>query len=228
MRPDVVSLLSERGIQPSAQRVAVAQYVLFTDEHPSADRVWARVRSRFPMISRATVYNTLNLFVEKGLVREVHLSPDSVVFDPNTDAHHHFIDEETGRIYDVPWQKVAMREAPDSGGIRDPGLPGRHAGARRQPRRAREDRVESNRPRRNVSERRSIVPDKEHTKSASESENPAIPAPTPKRSRPRTNKDWWPNQLDLSVLHQPLAPVQPDGRGLQLRGSSSSPSTSRR
>ena len=37
--------------------------------------------------------------------------------------------------------------------------------------------------------------------SKSESENPAIPSPTPKRTRPRTNKDWWPDQLDLSVLH---------------------------
>ncbi|HEY1014762.1 MAG TPA: hypothetical protein VGE07_18770, partial [Herpetosiphonaceae bacterium] len=39
------------------------------------------------------------------------------------------------------------------------------------------------------------------TASVSESENPVIPAPTPKRSRPHTNQDWWPNQLDLSVLH---------------------------
>ena len=43
---------------------------------------------------------------------------------------------------------------------------------------------------------------KDVTASVSESENPAIPSPTPKRTRPRTNKDWWPNQLDLSVLHQ--------------------------
>jgi catalase-peroxidase len=46
------------------------------------------------------------------------------------------------------------------------------------------------------------MPDKEHTKSVSESENPVIPSPTPKTGgRPHTNKDWWPNQLDLSVLH---------------------------
>jgi catalase-peroxidase len=46
------------------------------------------------------------------------------------------------------------------------------------------------------------MPDKNDTTSVSESENPVIPSPTPKSSRPRTNKDWWPNQLDLSVLHQ--------------------------
>ncbi|MEH6437816.1 catalase/peroxidase HPI [Massilia sp. DD77] len=45
------------------------------------------------------------------------------------------------------------------------------------------------------------MPDKENTQSVSESENPAIPSPTPKAGRPRRNKDWWPNQLDLSVLH---------------------------
>lgn len=111
MKPDVVHILEEHGIQPSAQRVAVAEFVLRTSEHPSADKVWAGVRKTFPMISRATVYNTLNLFVEKGLLRELHLAPDSVLFDPNTDHHHHFIDEDTGRIYDIPWNQIEVRNA---------------------------------------------------------------------------------------------------------------------
>ena len=108
MKPDISHILEEHGIQPTAQRVAVAEYVLQTTEHPSADKVWASVQESFPTISRATVYNTLNLFVEKGLLRELHLAPDSVLFDPNTDRHHHFIDESTGRIYDIPWNQVEV------------------------------------------------------------------------------------------------------------------------
>ncbi len=112
---DVAAVLREHGIQPSAQRVAVAQYVLQTDEHPSADEVWARVRDGFPMLSRATVYNTLNLFVDKGLVREHILAAGKVVFDPNTEPHHHFVDEQTGRIFDVPWDAVKVSQVEQLG-----------------------------------------------------------------------------------------------------------------
>jgi catalase-peroxidase len=55
------------------------------------------------------------------------------------------------------------------------------------------------------------VPDKDPTLSVSESENPAIPSPTPKAHRPRTNQDWWPNQLDLQVLHQHSPRANPLG-----------------
>ena len=110
MRTDSVAALREHGIQPSAQRVAVADYVLHTDAHPSADQVFAKVRKTLPMLSRATVYNTLNLFVEKHLLRELVLAEGRVVFDPKTDAHHHFIDESTGRIHDIPWQAVKVSQ----------------------------------------------------------------------------------------------------------------------
>lgn len=106
MREDAVTALREKGIQPSAQRLAVAEYVLHTDEHPSADEVWARVQKGFPMISRATVYNTLNLFVDKGLIGAHVLAEGKLVYDPNTRPHHHFIDEASGRIYDIPWEAV--------------------------------------------------------------------------------------------------------------------------
>ena len=108
MQSDIVNVLEERGIQPSAHRVAVARYVLSTDEHPSADQVLARVGAIFPYISRATVYNTLNLFVEKGLLQELYLAEGKVVFDPKLDKHHHFIDDETGVIQDVPWDQVQV------------------------------------------------------------------------------------------------------------------------
>ena len=111
-RRDETSLLRDHGINPSAQRVAVAQYVLHTDEHPSADEVWTRVRKRFPMVSRATVYNTVHLFVEKGLLRQLVLTEGRVVFDPKTEDHHHFIDEESGQIHDVPWEAVHVSKVP--------------------------------------------------------------------------------------------------------------------
>jgi Fe2+ or Zn2+ uptake regulation protein len=104
----VETTLRDNGIQPSAQRVAVASYVLHTHEHPSAELVFKRVREHFPWISRATVYNTLNLFVEKGLLQRLAIAEDSVVFDPVTETHHHFIDEESGAIYDVPWERVQV------------------------------------------------------------------------------------------------------------------------
>ncbi len=108
MSPDLAQRLRSAGIQPSAQRLAVAGYVLDTLEHPSADRVLEQVRDALPMLSRATVYNTLHLFVEKGLLRQLVLAEGRVVFDPCLEPHHHFVDEESGRIEDIPWEALEV------------------------------------------------------------------------------------------------------------------------
>jgi len=88
--------------------MAVAECVLAARTHPSAEAVWAEVRRRCPTLSRATVYNTLNLLVEKGLLRSQVLKEGIVVFDPCVDAHHHFIDVDTGKIYDVPFAAIRV------------------------------------------------------------------------------------------------------------------------
>jgi Fe2+ or Zn2+ uptake regulation protein len=132
---DVAHLLRARGLRPSAQRLAIADYVLRTDEHPSADQVWARVRRRLPMVSRATVYNTLNALVRARLLRPLVLAEGRVVFDPNVDRHHHFVDAATGRIHDVPWEAVEVgRIRPPAGYAVDDVhviLRGRRTGGRR-------------------------------------------------------------------------------------------------
>jgi len=104
----LLQALRRHGIQPTAQRLAVARFVLDADSHPTADEVWERVRQRSPTLSRATVYNTLNLFVEKGLLRTQAVREGALVFDPRIARHHHFIDEETGAIHDVPWDAVKV------------------------------------------------------------------------------------------------------------------------
>jgi len=104
----LLQALRTHGIQPTAQRLAVARFVLDADSHPTADQVWERVRQRSPTLSRATVYNTLNLFVEKGLLRTQAVREGALVFDPRIARHHHFIDEETGAIHDVPWEAVKV------------------------------------------------------------------------------------------------------------------------
>ncbi len=105
---DAVVLLQQRRIRPSAQRVAVAQYVLNSPDHPSAEQVASKVKKSFPMISRATVYNTLNLLVKKGLLRQFVLEGGTAVFDSNVNHHHHFVDIESGQIYDIPWDAIAV------------------------------------------------------------------------------------------------------------------------
>jgi Fur family transcriptional regulator, iron response regulator len=106
---DLSERLEAAGIQASAQRLAVAKYVLSTEDHPSAEQVWAKAQKSYPEISRATVYNTLNLFVEKRLLRELVLTEGRTVFDPMLAPHHHFVDERTGKIVDVAWSALDVQ-----------------------------------------------------------------------------------------------------------------------
>ncbi len=105
---DLIVLLRGVGLQPTPQRLAVARYVLATTSHPTADEVLEKARRECPTLSRATVYNTLSRLSEKGLVRPQTIKEGVIVFDARVEKHHHFIDEETGEIHDVPWDALVV------------------------------------------------------------------------------------------------------------------------
>ena len=105
---DLSRELQRYDITPTAQRLAVASVILQTDRHPSADEIFTAVNGSHPRVSKATIYNTLNLFVDKGLCRALTLREGRVVYDPNMAPHHHLVDETSGRIYDLPENSLSV------------------------------------------------------------------------------------------------------------------------
>ena len=105
--PELEELLIKKGVKPTPQRMVIADYLLHTFSHPTADEVMAAVENRLPCaLSRATVYNTLNCLVEAGVIQEVFTEPGKTRYDANVSDHHHFVDRKTGRILDVPAELV--------------------------------------------------------------------------------------------------------------------------
>ena len=97
------------GVQPTAQRIAICQYVLCDADHPSAEDVKLWADKNFPKISLATVYNTLSTLVGTGLLREYRFPhTDKTLYDNNIHEHHHMLDESTGKLYDIPTDQVSI------------------------------------------------------------------------------------------------------------------------
>ena len=94
--------LRDAGIQPTRQRMAIGQVLLQTPVHLAADDILLHARAHLPSLSRATVYNTLPLFVEKGLLRALRVDQERTVYDSRTDAHSHIYHEDTGMVEDIP------------------------------------------------------------------------------------------------------------------------------
>ena len=110
---EIAVLLRARDINPTSQRVEIALLLFTRCEHLSAEEVFALVNGDSARVSKATVYNTLGLFAERGLVREVIADPTRVFYDPNTAPHHHFYDTSTGKLMDIPVEEVQIRTLPE-------------------------------------------------------------------------------------------------------------------
>lgn len=111
----VIARLQEAGIAPTKQRIEIGQLLFARPQHVSADQVMAMVSEHGSRsVSKATVYNTLNLFAQKGIVREVIVDPSRVYYDSNTGEHHHFFNVDTGELTDMAPGSFAIHELPQT------------------------------------------------------------------------------------------------------------------
>ncbi|HZP92723.1 MAG TPA: transcriptional repressor [Burkholderiales bacterium] len=111
-RDSLAETLRAHGINPTHQRIEIAYTLFSRREHLSADQIMAIVNERHSETSKATVYNTLNLFLEKGLIREVIVDPNRVFYDPNTEPHYHIYDVESGQLTDISASEVQISRLP--------------------------------------------------------------------------------------------------------------------
>ncbi len=98
---DLRNLLKEKGIQPSYHRLQVLKFLMENRVHPTVDMIYRDLAKKIPTLSKTTVYNTLNLFAEKGLVNVLTIEEREARYDIDTSFHAHFKCEKCGMVYDV-------------------------------------------------------------------------------------------------------------------------------
>lgn len=112
-REQTIDLLRAHDINLTQPRIDIAHVLFSRMEHLSADQILAMVNETSPSASKATVYNTLKVLREAGLIREVIVDPTKVFFDPNTEPHHHLYDVVTGCLTDIPNHTLRVEGMPD-------------------------------------------------------------------------------------------------------------------
>lgn len=109
---EVADRLLAHGILPTPQRIDIAALFFGGDLHLSADQVIARLGQGGRPVSKATVYNTLGLLAERGLLAQVSVDSSRTFYDSNTRPHHHFYNVDDGELMDVEAGLLALESLP--------------------------------------------------------------------------------------------------------------------
>ena len=112
MKKSAFKTLSSLNIKPTSQRLDIAEIMFCKDQHLSAEDIITILNNSDSSISRATVYNTLNLFADKGLVRRVVIDSYKIYYDSKTTPHSHYFNVDTGEISDFEFEDVKISPLP--------------------------------------------------------------------------------------------------------------------
>ncbi len=114
--PDATQWLAGAGLRPTRQRLALAALLVGdgAHRHVTAESLYAAARAAGDPVSLATVYNTLKVFSQAGLLREITVNGAKSHFDTDTSNHPHFFWEETGALSDAPVEELEIARLPEA------------------------------------------------------------------------------------------------------------------
>lgn len=110
---DLKEAFRKRGLKLTHQRLEILNELVNSDNHPDAETIYMGVRDRLPTVSLDTVYRTLWMLLDLGLINTLGPSLKKLRFDGNTQPHHHFICRECSQIYDFHSPELDNLKVPD-------------------------------------------------------------------------------------------------------------------
>ena len=110
---DSLNYLVAHGIKPSVQRLAVMDYLMAHDTHPTVDEIYCALIDDIPTLSKATVYNTLKLLVEKGAASQLTIDERNACYDGQLHPHAHFLCKRCGKVFDLPLKQPQLTKETD-------------------------------------------------------------------------------------------------------------------
>ena len=122
---EILAYLTQHGVKPSMQRIAVMNYLMTHRTHPTVEDIYHDVVKEIPTLSKATVYNTLRLLVKQGAALQITINEQCTCYDGDVTPHAHFLCRNCGKVYDLPlqWQDIAeMAEIPANFKVDDAAL----------------------------------------------------------------------------------------------------------
>ena len=112
LKAKVEQRLRDHRLRPTKARIRIGMMLLESPKHLSADQIFDKLIEHGHCISKATVYNTLNVFAKRGVVNEVAVDPTRMYYDSTTSPHHHFYNIDTGQLTDIPRENLSVENIP--------------------------------------------------------------------------------------------------------------------
>ena len=114
-----ITKLKELGFKLTPQRIAVVEFLEGNKSHPSVNDIYESVKQKYPTISLATVYNTVETLVKNNMLLELPLTKDKSNYDPDTSLHDHAYCINCGKIIDVKSDDIKPEISADRFGLKD-------------------------------------------------------------------------------------------------------------